>query len=103
MPMYVAITFSFLWSEKYVEGFQFRTTQREGRLVTPTTDDSVDQARVDILSNRRVTIAEVTNQVHISRRRPYEIMNNRLYPMIKMIRKLFIGGFLLRSFRISKN
>ncbi|XP_076059708.1 protein GVQW3-like [Oratosquilla oratoria] len=67
------------WIEQFKSGRTgVEDEKRVGRPATSTTDARIEQVRALILSNRRLTIDDVANHMHISHGFAYEIVHNRL-------------------------
>jgi len=67
------------WIQKFQHGWtSLKGEERAGLPSTSITDSNVEDVRVMILENRRVTIDEVANHFEISHSSAYDIIHNRL-------------------------
>ena len=67
------------WIEKFKNGRTNVTHEEEaGRPSTATTDDNNERVRDMVLLNRRLTVNEVANHLHISHGSAYDIIHNRI-------------------------
>ncbi|CAK1582761.1 unnamed protein product [Parnassius mnemosyne] len=67
------------WYNMFSEGREdLNDEQRDGRPSTSTTDDNIDKVKKILLANRRITVREVAEDLHISIGSCHSIVSNDL-------------------------